>query len=109
MEKTNSTKTYVNLRIDEVKLKAVKGLSTAFSRLFSYLLVLAVFIIVLGLLAIALLQWLNGVLGAPFGTLAVAGFFIIVLAVLVALREKLFRNSFVKPFIDTFFGDEHKI
>lgn len=106
MEKT---KTYINLRINEIKLKAVKAISTSFSSLFSYLLILAVLIIVLGLLAVALLQWLNGVLGTPFGTLAVAGLFVVVLILLVAFRKKLFRNTFVKPLIDTFFSDEEEI
>ncbi|MCQ2182279.1 MAG: hypothetical protein MJY89_02600 [Bacteroidales bacterium] len=100
-------KTYVNLRIDEVKLKAIKGISSTFGKLFSFLLILAVFIILLGLLSVALVQWLNGIFKAPIGTLIVAGAFLVLFAVLVLCRKKLFRNTFIKPLAETFFDDEH--
>ena len=60
----------------------------------------------LGLLSIALLQWVNGLLGAPWGTLLVAAFFVLVLIVLCMCRKQLFRNMFVKLFIDAFYDDE---
>lgn len=102
-------KTYINLRIDEVKLKLIKSISSTFSRLFSYLLILAVFIILLGLLSVALVQWLNGVFEAPLGTLIVAGFFLLLFVVLILCRKKLFRNTFIKPLAETFFDDGKQI
>jgi len=102
-------KTYVNLRIDEVKLKVIKGISSTFSRLFSYLLILAVFIILLGLLSVALVQWLNGIFEAPLGTLIVAGLFLLLFVVLILCRKKLFRNTFIKPLAETFFDDDKQI
>jgi len=106
MEKT---KTYINLRIDEVKLKVMKGISTTFSRLFSFLLLLAVFIILLGLISVALVQWLNGIFEAPLGTLMVAGLFLVLFVVLLLCRKRLFRNTFIKPLAETFFDDGKQI
>lgn|SRR5574344_81168 len=96
-------KKYADLKVDELKLKATKGLSIALSQLLAYLLIIAVLSIVLGLLSYALLQWLNVLVGAPWGTFIVCGLFAIVLVVLLILRKKLFRNLFVKLFIDIFY------
>ena len=99
---------YADLRIDEVKLKATKGLSTAMSQMLVWFLIIATLAIVLGLLAFALLQWLNSLMGAPWGSLTVAGVFLALLVALLAFRKKLFRDMFVKIFIDVFYDDEQE-
>lgn len=100
-------KKYVNLRLDEVKLKSAKGLSLALSRLLALLLIFAVLAIVLGLLALALLQFLNGLVGAPWGTLIVCGIFLILLIILLANHKTMFNKLFIKLFLDVFYGDEN--
>ena len=107
-EIAQETREYVDLRIDEAKLKLTRGLSTALGQTLSYLLIIAVLVIVLGLLALALLQWLNGLLGSPWGTLIVSGVFLIGLGVLVLNRHKLFKDLFVKLFIDLFYDEEEQ-
>ncbi len=107
-EIAQETREYVDLRIDESKLKLTRGLSTALGQTLSYLLIIAVLVIVLGLLALALLQWLNGLLGHPWGTLIVSGVFLIGLGVLVLNRHKLFKDLFVKLFIDLFYDEEEQ-
>ncbi len=97
---------YADLRIDEAKLKATRGLSTALGQTLAYLLIIVVVAIVLGLLSFALLQWLNSLVGAPWGTLIVAGVFLIVLVALWVSRGKLFRDIFVKLFIDVFYDTD---
>ena len=94
---------YVKLSVDEVKLKATRGLSTALSAVLAYLLIVCVLGLVLGLLSLALLQWLNGILGAPWGTLIVAGVALLVLLILWLARKKLFRDKFVELFINVFY------
>ena len=94
---------YADLRFDELKLRATKGLSTAFSQILVYLLIIAMMIMVLGLLAFALLQWLNSLLGAPWGTLCVCAVFVVLLVILYLSRGRLFRDKFVKLFIDVFY------
>ncbi len=107
-ELAQEAREYADLRLDEAKLKATRGLSTALGQTLAYLLVIAVLAIALGLLALALLQWLNGLLGAPWGTLIVAGVFLIALAILWAARSRLFKDLFVKLFIDVFYDPEEE-
>lgn len=97
---------YVQLAVDEAKLKTTRALSNALSQFLSSLVIICTASLVLGLLSIALLQWVNGLLGAPWGTLLVAAFFVLVLIVLCMCRKQLFRNMFVKLFIDAFYDDE---
>lgn len=107
-ELAQETREYVRLRIDEAKLKATRGLSVALGQTLAYLLIFIVLSIVLGLLSLALLQWLNGLLGAPWGTLIIAGVFLIALAVLWSFRGRLFRDLFVKLFIDVFYDNDEE-
>ena len=100
------TQDYINLAIDEVKLKTTRGLSTALGQILSWLIIISVLSLVLGLLSFALLQWLNGLVGSPWGTLIVAGVFLLVLLVLFLNRQKLFRDMFVKLFIDVFYDTD---
>ena len=97
---------YVQLAVDEAKLKTTRALSNALSQFLSSLVIICTVSLVLGLLSIALRQWVNGLLGAPWGTLLVAAFFVLVLIVLCMCRKQLFRNMFVKLFIDAFYDDE---
>lgn len=105
-ELAQEVREYANLRIDEAKLKATRGLSTALGQTLAYLLIFIVLSIVLGLLALALLQWINGLLGAPWGTLIVAAVFLILFCALWAVRGRLFRDLFIKLFIDVFYDNE---
>ena len=100
------TKDFVNLAVDEAKLKITKGLSTALGQVMAWLVIICILSLVLGLLAFALLQWLNILVGAPWGTLIVAGVFILALVILLLCRKKLFRNMFVKLFIDVFYDKD---
>lgn len=97
---------YTDLRIDELKLKSVKALSSALSSICSMLLIVGVAVIAIGLLAYALLQWLNAVLGAPWGTLIAFGVFLAILCILLLRRRMLFRDGFVKLFAESFFSPD---
>lgn len=107
-ELAGEARDYADLRIDELKLKATRGLSTALGQTLAYLLIIAVLVIVLGLLSFALLQWLNALVGSPWGTLIVAGVFLIALGILLLNRHKLFKDLFVKLFIDIFYDSEEE-
>lgn len=99
---------YVKLAVDEAKLKATRALSNTLSQFLSSLVIICTVSLVLGLLSIALLQWINGLLGAPWGTLLVAAFFVLVLIVLCLCRKRMFRDMFVKLIIDAFYDDENE-
>lgn len=98
-------KKYINLRIDEIKLKSTKGLTMAMSRLVSLFLIIIVLAITLGLLALALVQFLNGLVGTPWGTLIVWGAFMILLIILILNSKTLFNKTFLKIFLDVFYDD----
>lgn len=100
-------KRYADIRTDQIKLQATRGLATALGQVLSYLLIFVVLSIVLGLFAFLQLQWLNQLVGAPWGTVIVLGFFLVVLVILIAMRKKLFHNLFVKLFINVFYGFEN--
>ena len=100
-------KDYVDLKADELKLRTTKGLSTAMGRLAALLLSVGLLVIVLGLLAVVLIQWIGQWTGSvAVSSSIVCGFFVLVLAVLFFLRKKLFRDTFVRLFIKVFYGDE---
>ena len=100
------TTEYIDLRIDELKLKTAKGLSLTLSKLLYMLLVLFVVSIIMISIAIGGVMWIGEMVGSYAGEAGiVAGFCLLVLGVLILLRKKLFRNTFVPLFIDLFFEE----
>lgn len=101
------TTEYIDLRVDELKLKTAKGLSLTLSKLLYMLLVLFVVSIIMISIAVGGVMWIGELVGSYAGGAAiVAAFFLLVLGVLVLLRKRLFRNTFVPLFIDLFFEDK---
>lgn len=101
------TTEYIDLRVDELKLKTAKGLSLTLSKLLYMLLVLFVVSIIMISIAVGGVMWIGEIVGSYAGGAAiVAAFFLLVLGVLVLLRKRLFRNTFVPLFIDLFFEDK---
>lgn len=88
-------KNYADLRVKEARLKMTKGVSRAIANTLSTILLICLLGIVLGLLAVVLLQWLNGILGEPWGSLIVFGVFLVALLVFFGFRKRLFRGIFV--------------
>ncbi len=102
-------KEYLDLRIDELKLRTVKGLSVTLGRLFWILVLL--FVVSAALLACAFGAVV--LLGNAIGSLAgaafiVAGFFAVIGAVVWFLKDKMFTGSLVRLFARLFFEDDHQ-
>ncbi len=101
------TTEYIDLRVDELKLITAKGLSLTLSKLLYMLLVLFVVSIIMISIAVGGVMWIGELVGSYAGGAAiVAAFFLLVLGVLVLLRKRLFRDTFVPLFIDLFFEDK---
>ncbi len=101
------TSEYIDLRVDELKLKTAKGLSLTLSKLLYMLLVLFVVSIIMISIAVGGVMWIGELVGSYAGGAAiVAAFFLLVLGVLVLLRKRLFRDTFVPLFIDLLFEDK---
>ena len=104
----NSTE-YIDLKIADLKLKTVKGLSLTLSKLLWMLLFGLILSIVLMSLGVALVFTFGELMGGKYalGALFVALIFIAVLVVIYFLRDSLFKNSFVPLFVKLFFGDDN--
>ncbi|MBR1574370.1 MAG: hypothetical protein IJ652_05935 [Bacteroidales bacterium] len=97
-------KAYADLKVDELKLTATKGLSVALNHLLSMILILFTFSVVLLALAFGCIlllgQWLDSYAAGAF---IIAGVFLVVTGILYLLRKKLFINGFVQMFTGIFF------
>lgn len=102
----NDIKEYINLKVDEYKLRGVEGLATLTSK--AIFLVLSTMIggVVLQLAGLALALLVSQLVGnMALGFAIVALLFAIVLAVLFAARKRLFVNRLVKMYIGLFFKE----
>ena len=82
---------YIDLRLEDVKLRTVKGLSVTASKLVGMILLLGIAI--------------NLVLVLSFGVILLVGE-LIGLWILVRKRDTLFRDTFVPLFVKLFFSDD---
>lgn len=90
---TSDIRHYIDVRLDEFRLRISKGISSVLSQIFSILLISLTAVLLFGLLEYALLQWLNGILGSPWGTLIAAGVASVAIVILYLLRNVLLAKS----------------
>lgn len=102
----SDVKDYVDLKVDELKLQATKGLSVALGRLTATLLLVSLLVVVLALLSVVMIQWLGVLTGSlALSSSIVCAVFLLVFVVLFLMRKRLIRDTFVKMFVQIFFGD----
>lgn len=95
---------YLELRIDEMKLKAVDGLSVGLSSLLALITILTVGAIAAIGIAFGLVLLLGDLIGnLAVAVLIVSGVFLILFVILILLRKRLFRNYFVRLLISIFY------
>lgn len=100
---------YIDLKIDDVKLRTAKALSITLNRLILSVLFLSLGSIILTSLAFGGVLLIGKLLGNyAAGAFIVAGFFLIVLIILVLLRKKLFLGGLVRMFMKLFFENDTK-
>lgn len=100
------TKRYVDLKLDQFKLQLASGLSAAISSALVLIIVLFLALMLLAILSYALMGWLNAILGGQAGTMIVAGLVLLAIVVIVLMRKRLFRDTFVKLLVDAFWNYE---
>lgn len=106
-ELRDSGKEYINLRIDEIKLKSVENLAKLSNKLIVLLLAIMLGGVILQLSGLALSYFIGQLVGnTALGFLLVAIFFLLVLLLLFIFRDKLFLNKLVKLFVGIFFDTE---
>ena len=98
---------YLELRMDDLKLKTIDGLSVGVSRVLSLIVILILGAIVLVSFAFGTVLLLGDLIGSwSAAAFTVGGVFLVALVVLLFVWKKLFTDIFVKLFIDIFYGNE---
>ena len=103
------TRDYVDAKVDQVKLKTIKGLSVSVSLVLS--MVLLLFTVSVVLLAVAagcillLGKWTGSYIAGAF---IMAGVFLVLSVIVFLLRKRLFVNGFVHTFAQLFFEEKEE-
>lgn len=101
---------YVDMKVDELKLRTVKGLSVAMNELVAVVLILSVATIVIMAFAFGSVLLIGDLIGSyAAGAFIVSAVFLVLLIVLFSIRKKLFLNSFLKLFLGLFFSEDEQI
>ena len=104
-----SAKEYLNLKIDEYKLRGVEGLSTLFNTILFITVATIVAGVALQLLGLAAGYAIGELIGSTaLGFCIIGGLFVIAVIILYAFRKKLFINQLIKIFIKLFFDNGQK-
>lgn len=104
-----SAKEYLDLRLDDLKLRTVKGLSITLNRLLSLILVLFSVSIVMLAVAIGLIFLIGDAIGSMAGgAFVVAGLFALLAVALYFFRDKLFTDSMVRMLVGIFFDEDER-
>lgn len=103
----SNAREYVDLQVDDLKLRITKGLSLSLGQVLALVLALvslSILLLALGAGCVILLgNWLGNYAVAAF---IVAGFFAVITLILFLLKNKLFVNGFVRLFTKVFFEEE---
>ena len=98
---------YVDLRLDDVKLRTVKGLSITASKLVAFFLIIGVGTSLVLALSFGLIMLIGEIIGSyAWAAIGVAVLLGIVLGILILRRDHLFKDTFVPLFINLFFNDD---
>ncbi len=98
---------YIDLRLDDIKLRAVKGLSITASKLVGMILLLGLVINLVLVLSFGIILLVGELIGSyAWAALGVAVVLGIGLWILLRKRDSLFRDTFVPLFVKLFFSDD---
>lgn len=105
----HETTGYVNLQIDSVKLRSVKGLSQGTSAVAGLLVIFVIVGALVTTLSFAFVLLFGELIGSyALSAFIMAGVLLITLVLLVLLRKQLFKSSFINMYTDIFFQKETK-
>ena len=98
---------YLDLRMNELKLKTVDGLAVGVSRVLSLMVTVMLGAVVLTAFAFGTVLLLGDLIGSWAGAaFIIGGFFLLILALMLIFWKRLFVNIFVKLFIGIFYENE---
>lgn len=97
---------YVDLKIDEIKLRTAEGLSVTLNRVLLAFLFLSLGGIMMTALAFGSVLLIGDIIGSySAGAFIVAGVFLLIILGLWLIRKKIFLNGLVRLFITLFFSE----
>ena len=106
---SREAKEYIDLRLEDVKLRTAKGLSVTASKLVGYILIIGVASSLILALSFGLILLIGELIGSyAWSSLGVAVLLGIGLWILIRKRDNLFKDTFVPLFINLFFNDDDK-
>ena len=105
----SDVKDYVDLRVDDLKLKTTMGLSVTLARILSTLVILFVLGMVIISLTVAFVLMVGHLTGNyALGAFIATAIFLVAFVVLFSLRKKMFAGSFVRMFIQIFYPEDYE-
>ena len=106
---SQSAREYIDLRVDDLKLRTAKGLSVSLNHLLSMILVLFSATVALLAFSFGCILLLGQAVGSyALGAFIVALFLAVVTWILFRLRDRLFLGGFIKMFIGLFFEENEE-
>ena len=106
-ELSREAKEYIDLRLEDVKLRTVKGLSITASKLVGMILLLGLAINLVLVLSFGIILLVGELVGSyAWAALGVAVVLGIALWILVRKRDSLFKDTFVPLFVKLFFSED---
>ncbi len=106
----SEVKDYVDLQMDDVKLRTVRGLTLTASKLLSLILITGIVSALLLVLSFGLILLLGAWFGSYGGAaMIVAGVLAIILIILLIIKDKPFRGTFVGLFVKMFFDGKDEL
>jgi uncharacterized membrane protein len=100
-------KDYIDLRLDDIKLRTAKGLSITASKLVALFLIIGVGTSLILALSFGLILLLGELIGSyAWSALGVSALLAIGLWILIRRRDHMFKDTFVPLFINLFFNDD---
>ena len=104
---SREAKEYIDLRLEDVKLRTAQGLSVTASKLVGLFLILGVGISLSLVLSFGLILLLGELIGSyAWSAIGVAVLLAVGLWILIRKRNSLFRDTFVPLFVNLFFSDD---
>ena len=104
---SREAKEYIDLQIENVKLRTAKGLSVTASKLVGFILIIGVASSLMLALSFGLILLIGELIGSyAWSAIGVAVLLGIGLWILIRKRDSLFKDTFVPLFIKLFFNDD---
>ncbi len=98
---------FLELKIDIFKLEFIKAFSTIYTKIITIWVVFIVLLIVFSFLLVGLAFYLGKLWGSyALGFFGVAGIFLVIALIFIALRRVFLTNPIIRTFVETLFGNQ---